>query len=129
MTDAPQQPTQTVTDATDAFNLDERVFDMVSSTASVVNPEAPTRFLYREERGVIWGDYTGDTVTTGRFCGTRVGNRIDVSFVHCSLAGETTRGSATSMLSHAEDGALLLTEDFVFPDGVAHVSVCREVRG
>ena len=126
MTDAPQTSPHSP-EAIDAFDLDGRVFDMVSSTASVVDPDAPTRFVYREERGVIWGDYTGDTVTTGRFCGTRVDTKVDVSFVHCSLAGETTRGSASSVLSRAADGALLLTEDFVFPDGVAHVSVCREV--
>ena len=34
----------------DPFDLDGRVFDMVSSTASRVDPEAPTRFRYHEAR-------------------------------------------------------------------------------
>lgn len=110
------------------LDLDERVFDMVSSSASVVDADAPTRFLYHESHGVLWGEYVGDTVSVGRFCGVRTDERIDISFVHRNRAGTlTTRGEATSIISRAEDGMLVLTEDFIGPDGAAHVSVCREV--
>lgn len=109
-------------------DLDARVFDMVSSSASVVDADAPTRFVYHEAHGVLWGEYVGDTVSVGRFCGVRTGERIDISFVHRNRAGDrTTRGEASSIISRAEDGALILTEDFIGPDGQAHVSVCREI--
>ncbi|MGK9148425.1 hypothetical protein KXS11_12435 [Plantibacter flavus] len=110
------------------FDLDAKVFDMVSSTASVVDADAPTRFVYHEDRGVLWGEYVGDTVSVGRFCGVRTEARIDISFVHRNRAGTvTTRGEASSIISRAADGSLLLTEDFIGPDGQAHVSVCREI--
>lgn len=110
------------------LDLDEKVFDMVSSSASVVDADAPTRFVYHESHGVLWGEYVGDTVSVGRFCGVRTDERIDISFVHRNRTGTlTTRGEATSIISRADDGTLLLTEDFIGPDGAAHVSVCREV--
>jgi hypothetical protein len=109
-------------------SLDGRVFDMVSSTASRVDPDAPTRFTYHEADGVLWGEYTGDTVTTGRFVGTRSEDLIDVRFVHALLAGgEPVGGAARSRIETAEDGRLRLVEDFAI-DGVPHVSVCEEVR-
>ena len=39
--------------AVDPFDLDGRVFDLVSSTVGRVDPEAPTRFRYHEAQGVI----------------------------------------------------------------------------
>lgn len=109
-------------------SIDDTIFDMVSSTASAVSTTAPSRFHYREDRGVIWGDYTGDTVTVGRFSGYRDRDVLHVSFVHLGVDGTTTAGSATSVVSRTDDGVLELTEDFVGPDGADHVSVCREVR-
>ncbi|WP_350348178.1 hypothetical protein ABIQ69_16340 [Agromyces sp. G08B096] len=112
------------------FDLDRRVFDMVSSTASRVDPDAPTRFVYHESEGVLWGEYVGDTVVVGRFCGVRRDATIDISFVHLGHGDAgTTTGTATSEISRAEDGALVLTEEFRAPDGSLHTSVCREVVG
>ena len=109
-------------------SLDGRVFEMVSSTASRVDPDAPTRFVYHEAGGVLWGEYTGDTVTTGRFVGTRSGDRIDVRFVHALVAGgERVSGEAHSRIEQDERGGLRLVEDFEV-DGVPHLSVCAEVR-
>jgi hypothetical protein len=109
-------------------SLDGRVFDMVSSTASRVDPDAPTRFVYHEADGVLWGEYTGDTVTTGRFVGTRSGDRIDVRFVHALVAGgEPVSGGASSRIEQDDRGGLRLVEDFEV-DGVPHISVCAEVR-
>jgi len=110
----------------EAPSLDGRVFDMVSSTASRVDPAAPTRFRYHESAGVIWGEYVGDTVSEGRFVGTRDGDRIVVSFVH-ALVGDGSRvsGAAASRIEVAEEG-LRLIEDFEV-DGVPQVSVCAEV--
>lgn len=99
---------------------------MESSTASAVDPESPSRFRYREEDGLIWGHYTGDTVSAGRFVGRRVGDLLDISFAHVLLIGkEVVTGSSTSKISTDAEG-LRLTEDFVI-DGTAHVSVCVEV--
>jgi hypothetical protein len=106
------------------------VFDMVSSTASSVDPDAPTRFAYHEAEGVVWGDYRGDTVRVGRFVAVRRGDEIDVSFVHALVSGEVVSGSATSRIEDDPDrpGTLLLVEDFAV-DGIAHRSVCSEVLG
>jgi hypothetical protein len=109
-------------------SLDGRVFDMVSSTASRVDPESPTRFVYHEADGVLWGEYTGDTVATGRFVGTRSGDVVDVRFVHALVAGgEPVTGAASSRIERGPDGVLRLVEDFEV-DGVPQLSVCVEVR-
>jgi hypothetical protein len=111
----------------DPFDLDGRVFDLVSSTASLVDPEAPTRFRYHEAAGVVWGDYVGDTVSEGRFVGTRDGERLVVSFVHALVAdGSRVSGSAESRIEQGEAG-LRLVEDFEV-GGTPQVSVCAEVR-
>lgn len=113
--------------AEDPFDLDGRVFDMVSSTASRVDPDAPTRFRYSEAGGAVWGEYAGDTVTVGRFVGTRVGDRLTVSFVHVPVAGgPPVSGQATSRIERGEAG-LRLVEDFEV-EGAPQVSVCAEVR-
>ena len=59
---------------------------MISSTTSAVDPEAPSIFEYFEKDGAIWGGYTGDTVTFGKFVGTRTADTIWVSFVHVLVA-------------------------------------------
>src|SRR3954449_9645361 len=109
-------------------SLDGRIFDMVSSTASRVDPEAPTRFTYHEAEGVVRGDYRGDTVREGRFVAVRRGDEIDVSFVHALVAGGVVAGAATSRIEPDPDrpGALLLVEDFE-ADGEPQKSVCAEV--
>ena len=109
-------------------SLDGRTFVMLSSTASAVDPDAPTRFAYHEAEGLVWGEYTGDTVSVGRFIGTRSGDTIDISFVHALVAGGApVRGTSRSRIEPDRDrpGALRLVEDFSV-DGVAHVSVCVE---
>ena len=110
-------------------SLDGRVFDMASSTASRVDPDAPTRFAYHEADGVVWGEYRGDTVREGRFVGVRRLGRIDVSFVHALVAGSVVSGAATSRIEADPDrpGAVRLVEDFEV-EGTGHRSVCVEVR-
>ncbi|MDQ1530867.1 MAG: hypothetical protein QOE37_972 [Microbacteriaceae bacterium] len=108
-------------------SLDGRTFLMASSTASRVDPDAPTRFRYHEAAGVLWGEYTGDTVAEGRFVGVRTGDSIRVSFVH-SLAegGAPVIGAAVSRIERTADGLLRLVEDFEVA-GEPQVSVCVEV--
>jgi hypothetical protein len=109
------------------LSLDGRVFDMVSSTASRVDPDSPTRFRYHESAGVIWGDYVGDTVSEGRFVGTRDGDRLVVSFVHALIdGGARISGSAESRIEDAGDAGLRLVEDFE-AHGEPQVSICAEV--
>lgn len=108
------------------LSLDGRVFDMVSSTASRVDASSPTRFRYSESSGVVWGDYVGDTVSEGRFVGTRDGDRVVVSFVHALVAdGARVTGTAESRIEVGETG-LRLVEEFDVA-GVPQVSVCAEV--
>lgn len=107
--------------------LDGRTFKLVSSTASTVNAEAPSIFHYFERDGVVWGDYTGDTVTVGRFVGTRADDVLTVSFVHSLVeTGAVVGGTSASRIERDGD-ALRLVENFEI-DGAAHVSVCVEVR-
>lgn len=135
-------PVQTPSDAPPARatapSLDGREFVMASSTASAVDPAAPSRFRYREQDGVVWGEYEGDTVTFGRFVGRRTGDGVDVSFVHVlarDLAVVSGTGSSTVEApgTDAPDGSgaapgagLRLVERFRIGD-VDHVSICVEV--
>jgi hypothetical protein len=108
-------------------NLNGRKFVMVSSTASVVNQDSPTEFLYWEADGVVWGSYTGDTVTHGRFVGTREGDQVSISYAHALKAGGTAGGQSSSRVETGDDGRLRLVEEFSFDgDDTVHVSVCTE---
>ena len=99
---------------------------MTSSTASPVSDTAPSVFNYREQDGIVWGDYRGDTVTFGRFVGARTGDVLDVHFVHRLVAnGAVATGASTSRIEVA-DGRLTLVENFEL-HGEQHVSVCIEV--
>ena len=108
-------------------SLDGRRFVMESSTASIVDPQSPSRFLYHERDGLVWGDYEGDTVTIGHFVGTRIGDALSVTFAHVVAAnGAVVTGASDSTVRTAEDGRLRLVEDFRI-GGVDHVSSCIEV--
>ncbi|MER5325873.1 hypothetical protein [Streptosporangium roseum] len=110
------------------LNLNDRRFVMVSSTASAVDPDGPTEFTYRESDGIIWGDYTGDTVVHGRFVGTRDGDRLEITYVHLLKNGERASGQGGSRIETLPDGRLNLVEEFQFAgDDTPHVSVCAEV--
>ncbi|WP_295013547.1 hypothetical protein [uncultured Microbacterium sp.] len=110
-----------------SLSLDGLRFAMVSSTASEVDPQAPTTFHYHQDGRLIWGEYTGDTVTEGRFVGEVVEAEVRVSFAHALVSdGSVVRGDAVSRAEHEDDGTLRLVEDFAV-DGVDHVSVCRQV--
>ncbi|MFI7642150.1 hypothetical protein [Nonomuraea sp. NPDC049400] len=110
------------------MNLNGRKFVMVSSTASEVDQDSPTEFRYEESDGVVWGSYTGDTVTHGRFVGTRDGHLVSISYVHALKAGGTAGGQSSSRIETGDDGLLRLVEEFSFDgDDTVHVSVCREV--
>lgn len=109
------------------ISLDGLRFAMVSSTASEVNPLQPTTFEYHQDGQLVWGEYTGDTVTEGRFVGEVTDNQVRISFAHALVAdGAVIRGDAVSRVEHERDGRLRLVEDFVV-DGVDHVSICRQL--
>ncbi len=99
---------------------------MISSTTSAVNPDAPSVFHYFEKDGVVWGDYLGDTVTFGRFVGTRTGDVISISFVHVLVAdGSVVTGSGDSDIEQDENG-LRLVEHYEM-HGEPQLSICAEV--
>lgn len=107
--------------------LDGLRFAMVSSTASAVDPAAPTTFVYHQDGLLIWGEYTGDTVTEGRFVGEIADAEVRVSFAHALASdGTVVRGDAVSRAEWSEDGRIRLIEDFAV-DGVDHVSICEQV--
>ena len=109
------------------LSLDGMRFAMVSSTASEVDSDAPTTFDYHQDGRLIWGEYTGDTVTEGRFVGEVAGAEVRVSFAHALVVdGTVVRGDAVSRAEQAEDGRIRLVEDFAV-DGIDHVSVCLQV--
>ncbi len=101
---------------------------MISSTASEVNADDPTRFVYEEADGVIWGTYTGDTVVQGRFVGTRDDDRLVLMYVHALKAGPRAAGRSDSRIESLPDGRLRLVEHFTFDgDDTPQVSVCEEL--
>jgi hypothetical protein len=103
------------------------VFKMISSTTSTVDPDAPSVFRYFERDGILWGDYTGDTVTIGRFVGTRTDDVIWVSFVHVLMAdGSVVTGDGESTIERTEDGLLRLVEHYEM-HGAPQLSICVEV--
>ncbi|GAB3597387.1 hypothetical protein [Microbacterium tumbae] len=107
-------------------SLDGRTFRMTSSTTSVVDPDAPSVFRYREESGIVWGDYTGDTVTFGRFLGTRSGDRISIRFAHVLVAdGSVVTGEGESDIEQDAEG-LRLVEHYEM-HGEPQLSICVEV--
>lgn len=109
------------------MNLDGLRFAMVSSTASRVDPDAPTTFTYHQAGSLIWGEYVGDTVTEGRMVGAIDDDLLSISFAHALAAtGVVVRGDATSRIERDEAGLIRLVEDFVV-DGVDHVSVCVQI--
>ncbi len=125
MTDA--LPTDSSLNRDSPLNLDDLVFDMISSTASEVSTDSPTRFHYRQEGALVWGEYTGDTVTQGRMVGRTVGNTIEISFAHAMLAdGSVVMGAATSVAELRADGLIYLIEEFE-KNGESHQSVCVQV--
>ena len=99
---------------------------MESSTNSEVDAASPSRFRYRERDGVVWGDYEGDTVTFGRFVGTRVGDELSIAFVHVvQRDGAVVAGTGGSVIEVSDSGVRLV-ENFRVGE-VDHVSVCVEV--
>ena len=110
--------------------LNGRRFVMVSSTASAVDRDRPTEFEYWEADGVVWGSYTGDTVTHGRFVGTRDDDVVSIAYVHALKAGGRAAGRSDSRVETEDDGRLRLVEEFQFEgDDTKHVSVCTETTG
>lgn len=109
------------------IDLDGLRFAMVSSTASVVDPQSPTTFTYHQDGLLVWGEYTGDTVTEGRFVGSLDGDVVGIDFAHALVAdGRVVRGSADSRIERTEDGRMRLVESFAV-QGVDHESICIQL--
>ena len=108
-------------------SLDGRSFRMLSSTTSAVDVSEPTVFHYSEQEGVLWGDYSGDTVVEGRFAGVREGETVRLSYNHRSRSGALTHGNAVTVISRTNDGKLRLTEFYRNAEGDPALSACEEI--
>lgn len=108
-------------------SLDGRTFRMLSSTTSEVDLAEPTVFRYSEREGVLWGDYSGDTVIEGRFAGVREGETVRLSYNHRSKSGALTHGNAVTEISRVDDGKLRLTEFYRNGEGDPALSFCEEI--
>ena len=62
-----------------------------------------------EKDGAIWGDYSGDTVTFGRFIGTRTGDTIWVSFVHVLVSDGAVVMELERVGAYLEDKIVMVT--------------------
>lgn len=91
-----------------------------------MSADDPTVFRYHEQDGIIWGDYVGDTVSHGRFVGSRERDSIAVWFAHRRVADGVVLTGKSSSTIRSEDGLTRLVERFDV-DGVEHESVCVEV--
>lgn len=108
-------------------SIDGLTFVMVSSTSSVVDATSPTSFRYSQDGELLWGEYLGDTVSTGRFVGRFVEGVITLNFAHRTVASaDVVMGTAQSVLERRPDGLLYLVEAFE-KDGVPHESVCVQI--
>lgn len=108
-------------------SLDGVSFEMLSLSTSAVSAAEPTRFHYREVDGVLWGEYTGDTVVVGRFAGVREGDTIRLSYNHRLVNGNLVYGNAVTIISRVAGEGLRLTEFYASSDGSPALSLCREV--
>ncbi|EAR25368.1 hypothetical protein A20C1_03856 [marine actinobacterium PHSC20C1] len=107
-------------------SINDREFVMTYSSGSAVSPTAPTRFRYRQEGEMVWGEYVGDSVSLGRFVGRRDGNELTIRFAHRPSSGaDVVLGEAHSTIRWNQEGQLELYETFE-KDGASHVSKCIE---
>jgi hypothetical protein len=113
--------------STDPLSLDATAFVLETSSASTVDAVAPTRFDFFERAGVVWGEYRGDTVTTGHCVGVRTGSTLNEYFVHELVrTGETLMGDSSTEVRIRAHGSLELVEEFVL-DGKPGRSVCVQL--
>ncbi|MGW6239148.1 hypothetical protein ACWGBX_37355 [Streptomyces sp. NPDC055037] len=69
-----------------------------------------TRFVYREEDGVIRAEYEGGDVVRGYLVGTREGDRLDFRYVQLKRDGATSSGHCVSTVVGLPDGRVRLEE-------------------
>lgn len=111
----------------DDLSLDAKSFVLEGSSASTVDAASPTHFEFVERAAVVWGNYFGDTVTTGHCVGVRTGSTLDEYFVHELVGGdETLTGDSSTQVRIRAEGVLELVEEFVL-DGTPGTSVCVQV--
>lgn len=96
-----------------ARSLDGLVFVPVADQApGQVGRE--TRFLYREQEGRIWAEYSGGDVARGHLVGTRSGDALDFRYVQLRNDGTTASGHCTSLVAELPDGRLRLEETWTW---------------
>ncbi|WP_141629906.1 hypothetical protein [Salinibacterium sp. PAMC 21357] len=109
-------------------SINDREFILTFSSGSEVSATSPTRFRYRQEGQMVWGEYYGDTVALGRFVGRRDGDVVSIRFAHrLATSDEVVLGMASSTIRWAADGRLELYEEFE-KNGKTEVSICLEAE-
>ncbi|MER6912967.1 hypothetical protein ABT354_14965 [Streptomyces sp. NPDC000594] len=94
-----------------AGSLDGRVLVPVADQAPG-QVGTGTRFVYHEDGGTVWAEYTGGDVVRGHLIGTREGDRIDFRYVQLRTDGSTASGHCVSAVVELPDGRLRLEESW-----------------
>lgn len=114
------------TQTDDLFCLDSKTFAMTESSQSGADASNLTFFHYCEKEGVVWGDFCGGVVSTGRMVGERVGETLKLTFTYRTDEGKLISGAATTQIGLTARGTMCLHETFIGIDGKEHTSYCEE---
>ncbi|WP_433204373.1 hypothetical protein ACQP00_35815 [Dactylosporangium sp. CS-047395] len=96
----------------------------------IVQPEQPNgaRGRYHQHGELVWAEFEGGPVRTGRLVGTRTADGV-ISAAYCQVMadGAVVAGTCVSTPDRLADGRLRLTEQWRRADGSAGVSRIEEV--
>jgi hypothetical protein len=96
----------------------------------VVRPERPDGAIgrYHQEGTLVWAEFTGGRVRTGRLVGTcSADGTINAAYCQVMTDGRVISGTCVSTPDRLADGRLRLTERWRRSDGSIGVSRIEEV--
>ena len=109
------------------IDYDGRVFKGIENYHDGdLNPD--TRFYYRQEKNIVWGEITGGNVADGSLLAVvRDDGSLDMSWHYVNKNGALFRGSCYSTPEVLQDGRLRLHETWQIDGGEAGRSVIEEI--
>ncbi len=117
----------TAAGAAAAINYDGRCFRPAGSPPASGGASGPLG-RYHQEGDLIWAEFSGPDVRTGRLVGTRrPDGTIDAAYCMVAADGELITGTCVSTPTPAADGRVRLTERWRRPGGSAGTSELEEV--